>query len=526
MIRERSSRQLAFDFALPFEGTLDPNNRWVRLAEEIPWDELATIYHRSLKSTKMGPPALPARVVIGALIIKHIKKLPDEEVIEDIRENPYYQYFLGYSGFANRTVFVPSLFVEIRKRLGKEALQQINELFVSRNQRQESHSRDDADPPSGPSVSSGTKKPTPLKPKGRVVDPDVPRSGMLILDATVAPSDIRYPTDVDLLNQAREQAESLIDRLWTSGPGRIKPRTYRKRARKAYLAFTHNRKPGKKKIRKAVMQQLGYLRRDLGHIDRLLDSHGDSAFPLPIRQQRILWIIRELYRQQQQMADRKSHVIEGRIVSLSQPHVRPIVRGKAGRRTEFGAKISASLIDGQVILDRLSWDAYNESHDLIRAVQDYKRRFGCYPASVNADKIYWNRENRKFVKDYGIALYGGRPLGRPKVEDSLRGEAKRIHCEQSKRRNGIEGKFGEGKRRYGLGLVMAKTRRTSESWIAMVIFVMNLARAWRELFFSLFFGAVWKLNPALAVDSGLERRLTGQKQVLQIGKTRYLMHRV
>jgi len=487
MIRERSSRQQILDFALPFEGTLDPNNRWVRLAEEIPWDELATVYHRSLKSPTMGPPALPARVVIGALIIKHIKKLSDEDVIEDIRENPYDQYFLGYSGYEYRTVFVPSLFVEIRKRLGMEALQQINDLFVSRIEKRDVDQPDE--PPSDPPASTtGTQQipPDTNSTTSSEADPADQRSGMLIIDASVAPSDIRFPTDVDLLNQAREIAESLIDALWEAGPGCIKPRTYRQKARKAYLAFTHQRKPGKKKIRKAVGQQLGYLRRNLGHLDGLLDRHASSCFPLTPKSQRMLWVIRELYRQQKQMYDQRKHSIEGRLVSLSQPHVRPIIRGKAGRRTEFGAKISACVVNGHVYLDRLNWNAYNESHDLVRAVNEYKSRFGFYPASVNADKIYWNRENRKFMKKNGIALYGGAPLGRRKVHDVMSPEAKKLHRDESKLRNWIEGKFGEGKRRYGLGLVMAKTRQTSESWIAMVIFVMNLARRWRELFFSLF----------------------------------------
>ena len=87
-------------------------------------------------------------------------------------------------------------------------------------------------------------------------------------------------------------------------------------------------------------------------------------------------------------------------------------------------------------------------------------------------------------------MYGGAPLGRPKKKDDLSAEQKREHQEQSKRRNWIEAKFGEGKRRYGLGLVMAKTQRTSESWIAMVIFVMNIARSHRDLFLSHFYWLV------------------------------------
>ncbi len=499
MLRDQSSNQTVLDFYLPFGGKLSTQNRWVKLAELIPWDALGAVYNSNFHPT-MGAPATPSRVVIGAMILKHMKNLSDEEVIEDIRENPYCQYFLGFESFQDRKIFVPSLFVEIRKRLGLEQLQEINELFLSKITEPE-----DEDPPKpGNSKKSESdaesSKASSVKgyDKGgeasaeKEEDSGEIRRGMLIIDATVAPSDIRYPTDVDLLNTSREKAEELIDELWVQTADGIKPRTYRKVARKKYLAFTHQRKPGSKKIRKAIGQQLNYLRRDLKHIHDLLDKSSKDAilcrsFPLTYRQQRTLWIISELYRQQKWMYDQRTHIIKDRIVSISQPHVRPIVRGKAGKRVEFGAKISGVVIDGMVTVDNLSWDAYNESSDLEGAVEKYKMRFGFYPESVNADKIYWNRENRKYLKKLGIAIYGGTPLGRPKKMDERSPEEKRVHQEKSNLRNCIEGKFGEGKRRYGLGLVMAKTQRTSESWIAMVIFVMNIARAFRDIFFSLLF---------------------------------------
>jgi len=493
MIRDHSSKQTVLDFYLPFGGKLNSENRWVKLAEIIPWDALGAVYNSNF-NPRMGPPAIPSRVVIGAMILKHMKNLSDEEVIEDIRENPYCQYFLGFEIFQDRTVFVPSLFVEIRKRLGLEQLHEINELFLSKIAEKE-----DAEPPNPgkpegqPTVQELADNTTDSTAEAVEENPDEVRRGMLIIDASVAPSDIRYPTDVDLLNTAREKAEDLVDELWSPGSDNIKPRTYRQVARKKYLSFTHQRKPSRKKIRKAIGQQLGYLDRDLKHINLLLDKQSTS-FPcssgnitLTFRQQRTLWIISELNRQQQWMHDHHTHAIQHRIVSIAQPYVRPIVRGKAGKRTEFGAKISGVVIDGNVYLDNLNWDAYNESSDMQGAVEKYRDRFGFYPKSVNADKIYWSRDNRRHLKKLKISMYGGAPLGRPKKIDELSVDEKREHKEQSKRRNWIEAKFGEGKRRYGLGLVMAKTQKTSESWIAMVIFVMNIARVLRDLFLSLLF---------------------------------------
>ena len=99
MIKYRSQNQLSFEgFDTTFENQLDGSNRWVKLAALIPWDDLARTYYK-LMDSKMGTPCKDARLVIGALIIKHKMKLADEEVIEQLKENIYLQYFVGYSSY-------------------------------------------------------------------------------------------------------------------------------------------------------------------------------------------------------------------------------------------------------------------------------------------------------------------------------------------------------------------------------------------------------------------------------------------
>ncbi len=97
-------------------------------------------------------------------------------------------------------------------------------------------------------------------------------SGKLLIDETVAPADIKYPTDLDLLNEAREKSKKLIDKLHDPVSGKKKPRTYREIARKEYLAITKRKNKPAKKIRKAMKKQTGYLKRNINHIKRLLKS--------------------------------------------------------------------------------------------------------------------------------------------------------------------------------------------------------------------------------------------------------------
>ncbi len=196
----------------------------------------------------------------------------------------------------------------------------------------------------------------------------------------------------------------------------------------------------------------------------MLDAY--PTIPLNGKDYKYMLVIRTLYEQQASMFQNHVHTIEDRIVSIHQPHVRPIVRGKAQAKVEFGSKIHISVIDGITFLDEISWDAFNEGSHMMLYVENYYRRFGFYPREILADKIYCTRDNRRDLKGKGIKLIA-KPLGRPSaVTDHVRpGE-----------RNPVEGKFGQAKTAYGLGRIRARLKETSESWIASIILVLNLVK--------------------------------------------------
>ncbi len=256
----------------------------------------------------------------------------------------------------------------------------------------------------------------------------------MLLDATVAPADIRYPTDIKLLNEARQQTEIAIDALYKQVKAQLpkKPRTYRREARTAYLQIAKQRKP----IRKSMYEE------------------GCNR-------------------------------IDDRIVSITQPHVRPIVRGKSGTPVEFGAKLSVSCVDGMAFLDHLSWDNFNESGDLQNQVELFKSRFGHYPEAVYVDQIYRTRRNRAYCRNLGIRITAP-PLGRPVLEDLA--AIRKQTLADAKVRNQIEGKFGQAKRRFSLDRVMTKLANTLETAIAITFLVMNLEALLKQLAFLFFLG--------------------------------------
>ncbi len=461
------------DFFLPFGGKLNKENRWVKLAQLVPWAYAEKKYAKSFRNSFRGQKAVSIRVALGALIIQERLQLSDRETVQQIVENPYLQYFIGLPAYQDHPPFHPSLMTHFRKRLGEKVLREVNEILAVEASKAAQDDDRDQDP------KFGTKNEGASTSKRRLAKEDHPNQGVLLLDATCAPADVTYPTDLNLLNEAREKLENIIDTLHAPMTGQArKPRTYRKKARRAFLAVAKQRRASGKTIRQAIGKQLRFIARNLRIIAELAKRQPLSL--LSRKQYRDLLVIQELYRQQRAMYERRTHRIEDRIVSISQPHIRPMVRGKASAPVEFGAKVSVSMVNGYAFLERLSWDSFNEGVTLIETLEAYKKRFGCYPKTVIADKIYRTRENRAFCKAHGIRL-SGPALGRP-AQGEEAADGRRMARQDASERNAIEGKFGEGKRKYGLGLIRARLATTSEAVISLQLLVMNLERRLRDLF--------------------------------------------
>lgn len=439
---------------LPYflDGTLNINNRWVKLAATIPWKDVEEIYALNF-SSHTGPKALSARTAFGSLIIQVKLSLTDEETVEMISENPYLQYFLGFERYKQEAPFDPSMMTHFRKRFGTQDIKDIDELLhkTTRPKVEDSDNDSDNDPPSN--------------------------KGALIVDASCVPADIHYPTDLSLLNKAREKTEEIIDILWrhrSNTENKIKPRTYREDGRKSFLSVVLKKRVSQKKRREVINKHLHCVRRNLTSINEL-KKHASLALLKPSLYRELL-VIGTLYQQQQYMYDNKVKSVDDRIVSIHQPHIRPIVRGKAGAHTEFGAKISISVVDGWTFTDTISFDSYNEGTELITQIEKYKERFGYYPESTHTDKIYRTKENRAYCKKHGIRI-SGPSLGRPPKDESLRKEQKEIQRQDEAIRNTVEGRFGVAKRRYKLDRILTKISSSSKTFIALAFMVMNLDKA-------------------------------------------------
>ena len=233
MYRKKHNEQASiYDFILPFGGHLKKDNRWVVLREMIDWATIEEEYSKNFDSNGSGPDGYPSDVAFGSLYIQRKLRFTDRELVDQIAENPYMQYFLGYKEYVNEKPFDPSLLVHFRKRLLEETMNRIIEkMFIDK--------ADNNTPSAGGGFGGnslpeqGLEETDDPKPEGSSKSLN---RGTLIIDASCAPADIAYPTDLELCDKARKCTEVILDHYWKlygSVNGRKeKPRTYREVARK------------------------------------------------------------------------------------------------------------------------------------------------------------------------------------------------------------------------------------------------------------------------------------------------------
>jgi len=463
-------------FKMPFGDGLDPENELVVLAHLVPWSEIEELCLGLF--SKIGRRAIPVRIAVGALLLKELRPIGgDRPFVRLIQENPYAQYFLGFSEFQTKAPFHDSQMTIFRGRLSSK-MAQINDLILL--------AREQAEMKNQPKASEG----------------DLPKnSGKLIIDATVIPADIAYPTDCALVHKAIEKAGATIDSTDLM-EGVKRPYDNRKKMHAVFLELAKAKRMTASKRRKRMRVLVDFLGKQLDYIDTCLERPAqafatatDAQYATACALQAVL---RELHGQQDEMLREKKRSVKNRIVSIAQPWVRPIVRGKARAKTEFGIKVSASVVDGYIRFEEASFDPYNESTVLPKQIERYFERTGFYPESVHVDQIYSTRDNRKYCKERGIRI-SGRPLGRRLKDEVKRAISDKLYKTDLKDRIIVEGKFGEAKRTYSLDRVMAHLEETTLSVLHSVAAAMNLKRWLRSLrsLFSLFQKVLFWQNTSL-----------------------------
>lgn len=243
-----------------------------------------------------------------------------------------------------------------------------------------------------------------------------------------------------------------------------------------YPTDPKQRKRTKVQTRKITRRLLGLLGKILREIRRMERENAAVENLMTVREKGELEIITRMYRQQKRHF-RSSDIRESipdRIVSISKPYLRPIVRGKEVKGVEFGAKVNNILVDGISFIEKLSFNAFNEGTRLLHCLKMHKRLFGVEAKKVGGDTGYAGTANRDYCKENGIQTSfakRGRPYGGSnKSKDAVREELARV------RATAMEGSFGTQKELYDLKRIKARTKNAEILYIFFGIHTANVVQ--------------------------------------------------
>ena len=383
-------------FRSRLDAIIDMRHALVKLARTIDWRFLEGAFG-AVYTDGPGSPPLPTRLMAGLAILKHTYDLSDEVLCERWVENPYYQFFCGEEFFQHRLVFDRSSLTRWRQRMGEEKLQALLQESLA--------------------VASKTEA---MKPA------DLNR---VIIDTTVQPKNVMFPTDARLLNRAREILVRLAKRHG------VKLRQSYARVGK-FALIKHQRYAHAKQFKRAnrMLKKLRtYLGRIIRDIGRKIEGNGglEGAFA------KLLSLARRVREQQQRQRGPK-------VYSLHAPEVECIGKGKAHRPYEFGVKVSVATTlrhckGGQFVthVKALPGNPY-DGHTLATVIPDMEALVGNTIARIFADKGYRGHNAPPDYK-FRVFLSGQKRGVTPRIKRELR------------RRSAVEPVIGHLKAEHRMG---------------------------------------------------------------------------
>src|SRR4051794_34601851 len=362
------------------DAIIDMDHALVRLSRTIDWSFLEQQFG-AVYEDKPGRPPLPTRLMAGLAILKHTYDLSDEVLCERWVENPYYQFLCGEEFFQHRLVFDRSSLTRWRQRMGEEKLQALLQESLA--------------------VATKTEA---IKPS------DLNR---IIVDTTVQPKNVMFPTDARLLNRARE----ILVRL-AKGAG-IKLRQSYGRVGK-FALIKHQRYAHAKQFKRAN-RALRTLRTYLGRVIRDIGRKIDGNSGLEAAFAKLLPLARRVREQQQRQRGPK-------VYSLHAPEVECIGKGKAHRPYEFGVKVSVATTisrtkGGQFVthVKALPGNPY-DGHTLATVIPDMEALVGSTIERILADKGY-RGHNAPPDHKFRVFISGQKRGVTPKIKRELRRRA-------------------------------------------------------------------------------------------------------
>jgi hypothetical protein len=408
-----------------------------KLYAALPWDELDALE----PDKNCGRPSRYSfRFKVALMFLKHYLNVSDEKLIERLNTDVALQFFCGVYINDFQPITDKALLSRIRSGLSVAGLLEHLQMLFAKHW------------------------------EGYIPDKQV-----LLMDATCYESHMRYPTDAKLLWESCDQVfEWLFFSCMSLNIRR--PRNRYLLIRRAYMSYARRRRKTHKQTRKIKRKLLLLLSQGLEMLQELLNTH--KGLEWTDRAYSRLKTIKMVYAQQKYMFDHKVNKVQDRIVSLSRPWVRPIVRGKEVKPVEFGQKAHIIMIGGLCFVEHTSFDSYNECKRLKSSFLYHKKLTGDSCKALSADAIYATNANRRFLTDQGVQT-GFVNKGRKKDDKDTKALKTVINKERSTH---LEGRFGHHKQAYGLGRIKARTEAGEKLWMFFGVMTANALKVGRVIY--------------------------------------------
>ena len=376
---------------------------------------------------------------IGLMVLKSYYNCSDEKLIDQLNQNKMMQFFCGINLKVGQQIKDSDVVSRWRIRLGKylKSTEILNKLQLANA----SHWK-------------GQMKQTNTN----------------LADATCYESYVRYPTDVKLLWESVEYLYKQM-KVISKYVGLAKPRSKFKEQQRKYLFYQKSRRKTYKQTRKMIKSLLYLLNKYLQLLPGLIgELKRQETVRLDLCKLKTnffsrLSTIKKVYTQQQIHFDYPKTKIKDRIVSLSKPYLRPIVRGKETKRVEFGMKVHEMQIDGINFIEHWSFSAFHEGIRLKKTLWKHQFLFKQKVNLFGGDQLYANNVNRRYCSKLKIQTCF-KQKGKPRNDKAIKKQKKQIRQLIGKERaTRMEGSFGNKKNHYSLGKIKAKLFETELAWI-------------------------------------------------------------
>jgi len=438
--KESKEQQYSFTHHWFVVPDLDENHEIIKITKAIDWvslsENLAEFY-----SSDTGRPAKPARAKVGLLILKHLYRLSDIDVVDLLKRDIYAQYLCDISLKEAKNFINSSTLTKFRKQIGIEGVKIIENEAMKSLQK------------------------TKLL-KGR----------KLVTDTTVVPSNIAYPTDVSLLEKTRCKAVKYLQTARQLGSKLY--RTYKRTAKRVYILYQKIRRHTAKSRKKTQKKLLRFTRRNVRQLKEAMQTISKTTVSGKDKlKKQFMEEVKNFTDTASSIITQQTHIYKGqpvkeRVVSLHQPHIRPMVRGKYPLNVEFGPKILLNLKNHFLFLEDLKFNNISDSQLLDTSIQAYKKRFAKLPAQLSADRGFWSPENQKIAESYGISKIAIENKGK---NSHLKGKPFRERLRRARCK--IEAKISLAKRKFGLDRIRYYSPSGEEMWIRLSLTAMNLKTA-------------------------------------------------